>query len=136
MSREAIRYAVAAKVEQLVAESPDPDLIVEFDNQLIVDTNTQQDPFMCVKVKLVDGEQIDLASSPTHRFRGNIELAVALPKNQGSSRALKILDYYYPKIHKNNFSGVRTYMATTAADTEHMGWMYYAVAIPFWYDSK
>ncbi len=136
MSREAIRYAVADKVSQLIAASPYPSLVVEFDNQLIVDTNTQQEPFMCVRVKLIDGDQIDLSNTPTHRFRGNIELAVAVPKGHGSSKALKLLDYYYPRIHKSSFGGVRTYMATTVSDTEHLGWVYFGVAVPFLYDSR
>lgn len=134
MSREAIRYAITAKVMNLVNSSPNPNLVVEFDNEALVDTKTQQTPFMCVRIKLFDAEQVDLATNPRHRFHGQIELAVAIPKASGSRAALELLDYYYPKLHKTRFSGVRTYMATTAPDKEHLEWMYYCMAIPFWYD--
>lgn len=134
MSINAIREELTTQVLAVRAASAMPDLVIEFDNIETVDLGAQTDPFMCVRVKLVDGDQMNLGTNPGHRILGQLELSVAIKKGFGSAAALALLDMYYPHLHRKNFNGVRTKMAIPAAPHPHLGWMYYGVLIPLWSD--
>lgn len=94
---------------------------------------------MCVKIKLIDGEQADLSSNPMHRVWGQIELAAAVKENSGSTKALALLNHFYPALQMTALGlspRVRTKAATFAASTKASGWVYTPVVIPFWCDGN
>ncbi len=134
MSLELIRQAVVTAVEAAKVGFSEYSLVIEYDNVIIVDTATQQDPFLIVKIKVIDGKQIDLSDHPTHRYVGQIEVSAASKEGDGSAKVNRLLEWFYPKLHKNSFGGVRTYMATFGGSTTLKGWVYKPVIIPFWFD--
>lgn len=136
MSREAIRVALTREIVALRAASPYTDTIIEFDNQIVVNTADQSAPFINVRIKIPDVEQADLSSNPTMRWWGVLEFAVAVPKGSGSSKAFKILDYFTPKLQAKTIDGVRMLRATGVRDQEQTGWIYYGMAIAFVSDHK
>lgn len=135
MSLEVIRVDVVTRIEQLKATfSGGYTLLIEYDNRIVVDTKTQKDPFLCVKVKFLDAEQANLSSNPTHRFYGQIHLAAAVPEGSGVSKANLLLAHFYKGMQHSAFGSVRTLMAMPAPPRPHLGWEYYAMAVPFWSD--
>ena len=135
MSIELIRTDVVTKLESVRSGFSDGyTLVIEYDNRIIVDTKTHTDPFLCVEVKLLTADQVDLSLTPTHRFWGQIGLSAAVPEGSGSSKANKLLDYFYKQLHRKAFGSVRTLMASPAPKRPHLGWEYYTMVVPFWSD--
>lgn len=140
MGKEAIRQAIVTKIEALRSGYTDAaitgPLIVEYDNNLIVDTQKQSEPWMCVNIKFISAEQMELSDNPHHRFMGQIEIAGVQKEGSGSAAANRITDYFYPRLHRTAFGPVRTYMADTGPMHPHVGWCYYPMLIPFWSDQN
>jgi hypothetical protein len=131
---ELARQAIVTAVEAVKAGAPVAGLIIEYDNRIIVDTQTQTKPFFCVNMVLMNGRQADLNAKPIHRFNGQIHIAAAVKDGAGSSDALKLLDYFYPLLHQRALGSIRTHMAKPAPMKPHLGWCYYPMLIPFWFD--
>jgi|DEB19_MinimDraft_2_1074335.scaffolds.fasta_scaffold62109_1 hypothetical protein len=134
MGLELARQAIATAVEAAKVGSPTTPLIIEYDNRIIVDTQTQTKPFLCVNMVLMDGRQADLNAKPIHRFDGQIHIAAAVKEGAGSADALKLLDHFYPQLHQRALGILRTHMAKAAPMKPHLGWCYYPMLIPFWFD--
>lgn len=134
MSQNNIRQAIVTAVEAAKVGAPVLPLVIEYDNRIIVDTQTQTLPFLCVNVVFMDAFQADLSNTPIHRFVGQIHLAAAVKAGAGSADALKLLDFFYPQLQRKALGIVRTYMAKSAPMTPHLGWNYYTMLIPFWSD--
>lgn len=135
MTLEVIRVDVVTKVEAVRSGFSDGyPLIIEYDNRILVDTKTQKDPFLCVRTKLLSADQVNLSLTPTHRMWGQIELAAAIPEGAGQGQANRLLDYFYRALHKQAFGTIRTLVASPAPPKSHLGWQYYAMAVPFWSD--
>lgn len=136
MSRENIRETVANLVAGLVTQyttDTGKQLIVEYDNRIVVDTTTQEEPFLCVAVEFKDAIQPELTKR-IHRFIGFIRVSVASKVGDGTAKSNQILDYFYPKIHGKDHDKVRCLMADVMPDRPHLGWVYQTMAIPFWSD--
>ena len=131
MNRETIRQAVVAAVEARKATWSAYPLLVEYDNRVLVDTQTQTNPFLCVRIMFMDGEQVDLGSNPNHRVFGQIHMAAALRSGEGTARANELLDYFVPALHMKTLSGVRLWGSRPAKDLLHLGWVYSPCLIPF-----
>lgn len=132
MSREQIRQDLVAAVDALVAGFPGGyPLVVEYDNILQVDTQTQVHPFLQVEVKIIDMDQADLSDDPTHRVFGQLVLVAAVKEGKGLKAANLILDYFYPRLQRKAFGVVRTEMAAATRTSPHLGWVYTPIIIPF-----
>lgn len=132
MSIEQIRQDIVAAVDGLksgfLGGYP---LIIEYDNVMLIDTQTQVNPYLCVDIKIVEMSQADLSDNPTHRAHGQLVLASAVKEGKGVKKANEMLDYFYPKLQRKSFGLVRTSMADAVPAKTHLGWVYYAVIIPF-----
>jgi hypothetical protein len=132
MSKEQIRQDLVSAVNALHAGfSGGYPLVIEYDNILIVDTQTQVNPFLQVEIKIVDMEQADMSDSPIHRVFGQLVIAAAVKEGKGVKAANLLLDYFYPRLQRKAFGVVRTYMADAAPEKKHLGWVYTPVLIPF-----
>lgn len=137
MSLELIRRDVVAAVENLKAGfTPGYTLVIEYDNMVLVDTQTQVNPYLRIDVKIIDMEQADVSDNPTHRIYGQLVLGAGVKEGAGVGPANQILDYFYPRLQRKAFGGVRTHMATMAPEVSHLGWLYVPVIIPFWSDVR
>jgi len=134
MSLEVIRQAVTNAVEAAKVTFTEYPLVIEYDNRILVDTQTQVNPFLQVRVLILDGGQVDLSNDPLHRYIGQLHLAAVTKEGGGSAEANRLLEHFYPKLHKNSLGGVRTYMAKPSTPKPHLGWIYTPVLIPFWFD--
>lgn len=137
MSLERIRQDLAGAINALKAGyvSTYP-LVIEYDNILIVDTQTQVNPWLRVDIKIIDMEQADLSDNPTHRIKGQLVLGAAVKEGGGVKAANQILEYFYPRLQRRTIGTVRTNMATIAPVSPHLGWLYTPVIIPFWSDVR
>jgi hypothetical protein len=134
MSQEYIRQALATAVEAAKVAAPTAGLIIEYDNRIIVDTQTQVDPYLLAQIVLFDGVQADLAANAIHRFYGQLHLIAAVKEGAGSADALKLLDHFVPQLQRKSFAGVRLETAKPAPSKKNLGWVYFPTLIPFWYD--
>jgi hypothetical protein len=134
MSQEAARQAIVTAVEAAKTGAPVPSLVIEYDNRIIVDTQTQSAPFLRVEIKYLDSYQADISHSPIHRFEGYISLQAAVKDGSGAKEANGLLEHFYPQLHKRSMGIVRTKMASAVPERQHQGWWYYSFNIPFWFD--
>ena len=134
MSLETVRQAIVAAVETAKIGCPGGVPLIEYDNRIIIDTQAQALPFLCVQVKFLDAEQADLNANPIHRVWGQIHLAAAVKEGEGMAQGLVMLEHFYPQLHKKQIGSVRTAMATFTPPKPHIGWVYYPALIPFWSD--
>jgi hypothetical protein len=136
MTTEAIRSAVVTAVEAAKATfAPGYTLIIEYDNRILIDTQTQTNPYLCVDIRLIAGEQADIADNPIHRIYGSIALIACIKEGAGRKLANDILDHFYPKLQRKTLGGVvRTRMASFEREFSKQGWAYYIAVIPFWSD--
>ena len=134
-TREGFRQAVNVKVEARKALWTAYPLIIEYDNRLIADTQTQINPFLCVKIEYISGEQVDFGRAPNHRVYGSLVLAAAVKANSGVKQANDLLQHFYPACHLTTISGARMWGAQFEKDKPHLGWVYYPVSIPFDFDT-
>lgn len=132
MSLETSRQELVTAVEALKAGTPGGVPVIEYDNRILVDTQTQTAPFLVVEIVYLDGNQADMADSPVHRLEGVLRISVAVKEGEGSAVANTILGYYYPALQGKTFGGTRTRFAKPIAPRPHLGWVYYSVLIPFW----
>ena len=131
---EQARIDITTAIEAAKTGAPISPLLIEYDNRIVVDTQTQTKPYLAVHIKFMDGSQADLSKSPIHRMLGQIHIAAVAKEGSGSSDALKLLDFFYPQLHGRNMGVVRCRMAKLAPMAPHLGWNYYPVLIPFWFD--
>lgn len=136
-SFERIRQEVTAAVEAIRPLWTEYELKVEYENELVVNTDIQKLPFLCVKIMMLDGTQADLADNPVHRMMGQIHLATAVPNGSGTAKANKVNEFFFNRLQRKRFGGkhgTRTKLAMPAPKIEHGKWTYYPVLIPFWSD--
>lgn len=131
MSRESFRQALVAAVEARKASWTDYALQVEYDNRIVVDTQTQTLPFLVVKIVYLSGEQADLGISPIHRVYGQVHIAAAVKEGGGTAQANALLDFFVPSLHMRSIGGARMYGSKPQKDVDHRGWVYTPVLIPF-----
>lgn len=134
MGMETIRQAVVTALEAAKIGTPGGVPIIEYDNRIIVDTQTQTAPFVQCRIIMQDSEQADLNAKPIHRVYGQIHLAVAVKEGAGSATASTILDYLYPQLQAKTLGVVRTKYAKLVQPVPHLGWVYLPAVIPFWSD--
>lgn len=134
-TRESFRQAVVTAVEARKALWSGYALIIEYDNRILVDTQTQTNPFLCVEIQYVDGEQVDLGGSPNHRTYGSLTVAAAVKEGSGSKQANELLEHFYPALHLTTIDGARMWGAKPEKSKPHRGWVYYPVSIPFDFDT-
>ena len=134
MSLESARQAIVAAVEAAKIGCPGGVPIIEYDNRIIVDTQTATAPFLSVEVHFMSGEQADLSAAPRHRFYGQLHLKAAVKEGAGTANQLTMLTHFYPKLQRKQFGIVRTQASTVAPVIPHRGWRYYPCIIPFWFD--
>jgi len=131
---EQARIDITTAIELAKIGAPVSPLLIEYDNRIVVDTQTQTKPYLAIHIKFMDGRQADLAEKPIHRMSGQLHVAAVVKEGTGSSEALRLLDYIYPQLHQRYMGVVRCHMAKLAPMAPHLGWNYYPVLIPFWFD--
>jgi len=135
-TRSSFKAAVATAVEALKATWSDYALVVEYDNRLIVDTQSQTNPFLCVHIYYVGGEQASLGQATKHhRVYGSLVLSAAVKEGAGDEKANDLLQHFYPSLHMTTIDGARTWGAVPSKERAHRGWVYYPVVIPFDFDN-
>lgn len=134
-TRESFRQAVVTAVEARKALWSDYPLVIEYDNRILVDTQTQSNPFLCVEIHYIGGEQVDLGGSPNHRVYGQLTLAAAVKEGSGSKQANDLLEHFFPALHLTTIDGARMWGAKPEKTRPHRGWVYSPVSIPFDFDT-
>ena len=135
-TREQARVALVNAVEALKATWTAYPLTVEYDNRMAVNRATQTNPFLCVKLRYMGGEQIALGENGGHRLMGIIELEANVKEGQGSKLANDLLQHFYPSLHKTDaHSPLRTYAARFSSKPPTKGWDNEVALIPFWFDA-
>lgn len=130
MTREEVRQAVVALVEARRAAWSSYTLVVEYDNRILVDTKTQTNPFLCVNIAYISGEQVNLAGA-SHRVYGQLHISAAVRENEGSAKANELLDFFIPSLHMRSSGNLRLWGSSPVKERPHLGWVYYPVIVPF-----
>lgn len=138
MSFERIRQEIYGAVNKIHKEQFKAyNLIIEYDNVIAVNTDTQKLPFMQVRIKFLDADQADMSDRPIKRVYGQIHLATAAPPGSGSSQAFQTNDFFTERLERKRLGGpqgTRTRVGIAGDSFDHGGWRYYPVLIPFWSD--
>lgn len=131
MNREQIRQAIVTLIEARRAQWVGHPLVVEYEGQVVVDTQTQEHPFLCVKLVYFDGAQIELGANPNHRSWGQVHLAAAVKDGWGVAQANTLIDFFQPTLHMRSTGGLRLWGAKPTKAVPHLGWHYHPILIPF-----
>lgn len=135
MSRESFRVAFTALVEARKSSWSGYTLLIEYDNRLVVNTQTQTNPFLCVKILYVSGDQATLGTYPIQRDYGQIHLAAVVKENSGVAQANALLDFFVPSLRLRTADGTRLYASRPQKEQVFKGWVYFPVLIPFQSDT-
>lgn len=135
MSFEAARADMVAAAQAALATwvGPPSPLLLSFENQGIVDQGTQFDPYLCVDMLLVSGEQLSMGATKAVATYGQIHLVTHTRENSGTLLGLKILDHFRPYFQMKAFSTIRTQAARPAGAYPVQGWLCQPLIVPFWY---
>ena len=131
---ETARQNIVTAIEAAKTGAPTSNLVIEYDNRIVVNTQTQTDPYLAVHVMFMGGAQADLSDAPIHRVYGQIHLAAVVKEGQGSAKALALLDFFFPQLQRKTFGIVHTHMADTTPVKTLNGLVYYPILVPFWFD--
>lgn len=134
MGLDAYRQSLVTAVEAAKATFATYPLVIEYDNRLIVNPETQTNPYLCVEVKFIEGYQADLSASPTQRILGQLLLSANVKLGSGSAQALNLIDHFQSALQRKSFGSVRTHMGTFVKPQEHLGNWIVSAVIPFWVD--
>ena len=131
---EQARTAIATRVNALVATWVAYTLEVEWDNRNNINFATQTNPYLCVEIMLIDGQQAGLTS--THRVFGSLILTARVRKGQGTALANALLEHFYPSLQmSDSMFPVRTHAARIIQEKPVNDWAGQTAVIPFWYDN-
>jgi hypothetical protein len=134
--RELGRKAVVSKIESLKVNFTDYPLVVEYANSVVVNTSTQQNPYLKAHIVYQDGLQTSLGTVPTYRMLGTIVLEACVKEGTGTKQANDLLSYFYPELHlTDTMFPVRTLAARFSSKAAKDGWAAEAALIPFWIDA-
>ena len=134
MSLDLARQNLVTAVEAALVGMPGGVPIVEYDNRVVVNTQTQVDPYLMVNVVFFDGWQADLSNSPIQRILGQLHIVAVAKEGDGSTKPLQMLDYLYPQLQRKAFGIVKTDTVKPVKMKPHLGWCGYPVIIPFRFD--
>ncbi len=135
MSLEVIRQDIVTSIEAAkIGFNQGYTLVIDYENRTQIDTQTQQDPYLAVAIKLIDGQQVDLHTSPIQRYVGQLHLTACVKEGTGSAQANNLLDFFYPKLQGKFLGRVRTHIASPVPMRPNLGWCLYSVIVPFWMD--
>jgi hypothetical protein len=132
--REQARVDVSTVVAAIVTAWTDYPLVVEMDNRQAVDQAKQVKPYLQVELRLITGQQADLADNPLVRQDGQILLSVVAKAGSGTSDSNKLLDFIRPY-----FNGKRIGILECKAFEDYPckpkdGWYYSLAVVNFYYN--
>lgn len=127
------RAEIMAVVARIQADWTAYPLVVEPDNRIVVDQATQTNPYLQVSIKMLSGEQLDMADRPKVEQRGQILLCVVVKENSGSAKAQALLDFLTPYFELQDFAQVRCHAFQAVSDSTVKGLTYYPGIINFWF---
>lgn len=133
MSFETARLDLVQAAEAARAAWDAWPLIVSYENQVLLDVPTTEQPYVCVEIHSMDSEQADLADRPRVKEWGQVLIIAHAPHNTGSRQAKLLLDHFRPFFELKNFSLVRTRTARGGPPYPAKGWECWPMVVPFWY---
>lgn len=128
---ELYRQQIVAEVKNLKGFFTGHTLNIEYDNRDTVNMLTQRDPFLCVEIMYIGGQQADLSNKPVHRIIGMLVLTAKTREGMGSSGGYKLLEHFYPNLQHRVIGNVRLGMAKFSKPRLVGGWWGVSAMIPF-----
>lgn len=128
---ELYRQQLVSEVENLKDSFTEHTLNIEYDNRDNINMITQRDPFLCVEVVYIGGQQADLSNKPVHRIVGMLVLTAKTRDGGGSSGGYKLLEHFYPNLQHRVIGNVRLEMAEFSRPRLVGGWWGVSAMIPF-----
>lgn len=126
--RQALTAAVEAAKAGFTAYTP----VMEYDNRILVKPGEQANPVMSVGIIFSDGAQADLSANPFHRITGMLTLSARAKDGDGTAKAYKLLEHFYPKLQRRTISQVNMEMAKLVAPKRANGEWVVSAIVPFW----
>jgi hypothetical protein len=135
MSFEAARADMVTAAQAALATwvGPPSPLVLSYQNRALVDPDHQLDPYLCVDMYHLDGEQLSLGGTVVLANYGQIHLVAHARENAGTLLCQRILDHFGPYFELQTFSMIRTHASRGAASYSKGGWECWPLIIPFWY---
>jgi hypothetical protein len=134
MPYEHIRKALTAVVETARAGAPVANVLVEYENRALLDTQKQSVPYLKFKLHFMDGRNASMGLGARYRAYGNLTLTVAVKEGKGTSESLQMVSYLRPLLHSKVVQGIHLQDASLHPNVPHLGWIYSPLLVPFWYD--
>lgn len=125
-----VTAAEAAKAAWVGPPSP---LVMTFENVVTMDLDRQTDPYVCVEMHMLDGDQLSLGETAVVADLGQVHIVAYVPAGKGSLKARQILDHFRTYFERKTFTTIRTRAAMGAPSKPVKGWECYPLIVPFYY---
>ena len=135
MSFAAARSDIVTAAQAALAAwvGPPTPLVLAYQNQTVLNVDSQVNPYLCVDIYFIDGEQLSLGATKVLADYGQIHLVAHARENSGTLVSQQILDHFRTYFELKTFSLVRTHAGKGAASYLRSGWNCTPLVIPFWY---
>lgn len=130
--REQLTAAVVAAKTGFTEFPP----LVEFDNRDTVPRQGLDHPFLTCEIQITAGRQADLSSSPIHRLIGFLILTAKARDGEGTARAYRLLEHFYPQLHRQKIGDVHLEYADFDKPRLVQGWWGISALIPLKIDKR
>ena len=108
-------------------------LLIEHDNRNVINLATQQNPFLCVSIINLGGQQFDLGAKPRTRQFAQIHIAAAVKQGKGTADLDSLLDFVGTYFNMKDLTTVRCQSIALMKDKLEKEWYYRPAVIGFYY---
>jgi hypothetical protein len=134
MNSVAVHTAIMTVVNQIVLDHAALyPLVVEVNNKATVDQVDQTSPYLKVEIRLLGGDQLDLADHPKVEQWGQIWLTAICSEGDGTLKAKALLDFITPYFELKYLGGITCRAVTSATGKAVKGLWHEPAIVNFYY---
>lgn len=111
-----------------------PSTLVQYDNRVKVDMDSQTQPFVEAEVQFTDGVQASMGDAPLSRYTGALYLSVWTKESEGSKPGLVLLATLTDAFTMRSVGGVVTKAVRPLPAGREKGWYVQSIRVPFHFD--
>lgn len=124
---------IRAIFEQVRTDWTAYELLIEHDNRNVINLATQVNPFLCVSIVNLSGQQLDLGAKPRTRQFAQIQMAAAIKQGKGTAELDALLGFIAPYFNMKDLTTVRCQSIALMKDKLEKEWYYRPAVIGFYY---
>lgn len=132
MSFEQAYEDMVTAAEAALAAWPGVPIVMDVDNRLVINWETERKPVVVIELHLMDGQQLSIGQTKEMSDIGQIHVIASNPENAGSKVLHQILDHFRTYFEmSDSFSAIRTFASLQGARFTDRGRFCLPLVTPF-----